>query len=98
MRANGKSDRDKRGDELAEQIALLRAAGIEVTPDYLLGRITVSEAAEFLGTTAGEVYNLTSRRQIPFYKLGRRGVRFCRLDLIRWQAPRRVPTLSDGGA
>jgi excisionase family DNA binding protein len=54
----------------------------------LLQRIKVTEAAEFLGTTPGEVYNLTSRRQIPFYKLGKRGVRFCRLDLMRWQRNR----------
>ena len=88
MRSGGKSDREGREGDLAEQIALLRDAGVEVTPDYLLGRIKVEEAADFLGTTPGEVYNLTSRRQIPFNRLGKRGVRFCRLDLIQWQRER----------
>ena len=85
MRPAGKSDRNGRGSELAEQIALLRDAGVAVTPDYLLGRIKVEEAAEFLSTTPGEIYNLTSRRQIPFFRFGKRGLRFCRADLIRWQ-------------
>ena len=92
MRPNGKSNSGGRGGELAEQITLLRDAGIEVTPDYLFGRITVAQAAEFLGTTAGEVYNLTSRRQMPFLRLGKRGLRFCRLDLMRWQQERLRPT------
>lgn len=88
MRSCGKSDCVGRGGELAEQIALLREAGVEVTPDYLLGRIKVEEAAEFLCTTPGEIYNLTSRRQIPFFRLGKKGLRFCRLDLIQWQRER----------
>jgi excisionase family DNA binding protein len=65
-----------------------RDAGVEVTPDYLLCRIKVEEAAEFLRTTPGEIYNLTSRRQIPFSRLGKKGLRFCRLDLIQWQRER----------
>jgi excisionase family DNA binding protein len=94
MRSGGKSDRDGRGGDIAEQIALLREAGVEVTPDYLLGKIKIGEAARFLCTTEGEIYNLTSRHQIPFYKLGKRGLRFCRLDLIQWQRERpRPPSL-----
>jgi excisionase family DNA binding protein len=88
MRPDGKSDRSGHNGELAEQIAVLRDAGVEVTPDYLLGRITVTEAAQFLGTTPGEIYNLTSRRQIPFSRLGKKGLRFCRLDPIQWQRER----------
>jgi excisionase family DNA binding protein len=90
MRPNARSNFDGHASELLAQIALLREAGVDVTADYLLGRIKVEEAAEFLGTTAGEVYNLTSRREIPFYKLGKRGVRFCRLDLIQWQRQRKI--------
>ena len=78
MSPSGKSDREGRGGDLAEQIALLRDAGVEVTPDYLLGRIKIDEAAKFLDTTEGEIYNLTSRRQIPFSRLGKKGLRFCR--------------------
>jgi hypothetical protein len=88
MRSNGKSADGGRGGELAAQIALLRDAGVEVTPDYLLGKIKIDEAAEFLCTTPGEIYNLTSRRLIPFSRLGKKGLRFCRLDLIQWQRER----------
>lgn len=38
--------------------------------------------------TTGEIYNLTSRRQIPFSRFGKKGLRFCRLDLIQWQRER----------
>lgn len=88
MKPRPQNGRDGRVGELAELIALLRDAGVDVTPDYLLGQITVTKAAEFLGTTPGEVYNLTSRHQIPFNRLGKRGVRFCRLELMRWQRER----------
>jgi hypothetical protein len=93
FRPNAKSDRAGRGGELAEQIPLLREAGVKVTPDYLLGRIKIDEAAEFLCTTPGEIYNLTSRRLIPFSRLGKKGLRFCRLDLIQWQRQRTRPRL-----
>ena len=88
MRPGGRSRGDGRDDETAAQIALLRDAGVEVTPDYLLGKIKIDEAAKFLRTTEGEIYNLTSRRQIPFSRLGKKGLRFCRLDLIQWQRER----------
>jgi len=88
MKPTSRSRGEGRDGEIAEQIALLRDAGVEVTPDYLLGKIKIEEAAEFLCTTPGEIYNLTSRRQIPFYRLGKRGVRFCRLDLMQWQKER----------
>jgi len=88
MKPGRRSRCDGRDDELAQQIALLRGAGVEVTPDYLLGKIKVDEAAEFLCTTPGEIYNLTSRRLIPFSRLGKKGLRFCRLDLIQWQRER----------
>ena len=64
-----------------------------MTPDYLLGRIKVEEAAKFLRTTPGEIYNLTSRRLIPFFRLGKKGLRFCRLDLIQWQRARVRPAV-----
>src|ERR1700676_3968631 len=66
MRSDGKSDRDGSGGELAEQSALLRDAGVEGTPEFLLGKIKIDEAAKFPRTTEGEIYNLTSRRQMPF--------------------------------
>jgi excisionase family DNA binding protein len=77
--------RDRKASELGATIAAMKEAGCEVTPDYLLGQITIDEAARFLSTTKGELYNLTSRGAIPFKRWGKRGVRFCRLDLIIWR-------------
>ncbi len=78
-------------DALAAQIAAIRAAGVEVGPDYLIGDIGIKEAARFLGTTVGQLYNMTARRQIPFIRWGKSGVRFRRIDLIRWQEACAVP-------
>ena len=91
MNRRQQAKRDGRAGELATQIAAIRAAGVEVTPDYLLGQITIDEAARFLGTTEGQLYNLTSRHEIGFIRWGKRGVRFRRIDLIRWQEGRSWP-------
>jgi len=73
---------------MAAVCSAVREAGAEVTPDYLLSQIDIEEAARFLGTTKGQLYNLTYRREIPFIPWGKRGVRFRRIDLIRWQEGR----------
>jgi hypothetical protein len=53
------------------------------------------EAARFLGTTKGQVYNVTAtRRAIPFIPWGRRGKRFRRINLIAWQEERKRPAFS----
>jgi len=88
MRARRQIESDGSGDRLTALLAAVRAAGVEVTPDYLLGQIDIEEAARFLGTTKGELYNLTYRREIPFIPWGKRGVRFRRIDLMRWQEAR----------
>jgi len=81
--------RDDKAGELGAMIAAMKEAGCEVTADYLIGQIAVDEAARFLGTTKGELYNLTYRREIPFIPWGKRGLRFRRIDLIRWMESRR---------
>ncbi len=54
----------------------------------------MAAAAEFLGTTPGEVYNLIFSREIPFILWGKRGKHFRRIDLVEWQERRRSPALS----
>jgi excisionase family DNA binding protein len=54
----------------------------------------VEEAAVFLGTTSGQLYNLLNRREIPYVPWGKRGKRFRRIDLIAWQEDRKRPALS----
>jgi excisionase family DNA binding protein len=86
--------RDNAGTEsVAELLSELREMGVEVTPDYLLGHIDIKEAARFLGTTKGEMYNLTYRHKIRFIRWGKRGLRFRRRDLIHWQQEQSQPAL-----
>ena len=46
-----------------------------------------AEAAEFLRLSLAQLYHLTSRRQVPFMKLGGQ-LRFDRERLIEWVAER----------
>jgi excisionase family DNA binding protein len=91
VKAGGKS----RGERNAEAIRELRSkigdAAVQAILDDPKRQMTIEEAALFLGTTKGELYNLTYRRAIPFVRLGKRGVRFRRIDLIKWQEKRLQP-------
>jgi excisionase family DNA binding protein len=74
--------------------AAFRSAGGAAAIDYLHQQLTVEEAAVFLGTTRGQLYNLLNRREIPYVRWGKRGKRFRRIDLIAWQEDRKRPALS----
>ena len=73
--------------------ASFRSAGGAGAIDYLHQQLTVEEAAVFLGTTRGQLYNLLNRREIPYVPWGKRGKRFRRIDLIAWQEDRMRPAL-----
>ncbi len=51
--------------------------------------IDVPAAAEFLSVTEKAVRNMVHKRQIPFYRKGRR-IRFLMSDLIEWMEEDRV--------
>lgn len=70
--------------------SLFLIAGGPPAIDYLHQSLTVAEAAQFLNTTKGQLYNLLYRRAVPFLTWGKRGKRFCRIDLIAWQEMQRV--------
>jgi excisionase family DNA binding protein len=74
--------------------AAFRSAGGAAAIDYLHQQLTVEEAAVFLGTTRGQLYNLLNRREIPYVPWGKRGKRFRRIDLIAWQEERKRPVLT----
>lgn len=94
MRTGGKSPRDAGARDLAALRSAIREAGGQAALDEFYRQMDIEEAARFLGTTKGQLYNLTSRREIPFIPWGKRGVRFRRIDLIRWQEARREPARS----
>lgn len=85
---------DGRASELATLRSAVRDAGGQAALDDLYRQMGIEEAARFLGTTKGQLYNLTARRAIPFIPWGRRGKRFRRIDLIAWQEDRKRPALS----
>ena len=88
------AERDGRAARLRALEAAFRSAGGAAAIDYLHQHLTVEEAAVFLGTTKGQLYNLLNRREIPYVRWGKRGKRFRRIDLIAWQEDRKRPALS----
>jgi len=84
---------DGRAGELAALRSAVSEMGGQAALDDLYRQMDIDEAARFLGTTKGQLYNLTARRAIPFIPWGKRGIRFRRIDLIAWQEDRRRPAL-----
>lgn len=52
--------------------------------------MTVTEAAELLGLSAGTLYHMVSEHRIPCVHLSARCLRFRRVDLDSWIAERVV--------
>jgi len=59
--------------------------------DKFLG---INEAAEFLGVAKATVYNYTSKRLIPYYKMKQK-VLFRQSELIKWMEQFRVRTMEE---
>jgi excisionase family DNA binding protein len=56
--------------------------------------LTVNEAAEFLNLETSYVYQLTSKRLIPFYRPGRK-LYFKKSDLVDWISKHRQATVTE---
>ncbi|MEY4432332.1 MAG: hypothetical protein RLZZ44_462 [Bacteroidota bacterium] len=56
--------------------------------------LTVNEAAEFLNLKPAYIYQLTSKRKIPFCRPGRK-LYFSRSDLIKWVQESRQSTIEE---
>jgi len=52
--------------------------------------LNVQQVAEILGITAKAVYNMTAKRQIPFYKPNRKCIYFLESDIWEWILNSRV--------
>jgi excisionase family DNA binding protein len=55
-----------------------------------MARLTYDQAAQYLGLSVGSLYRLVHEGKIPFVRVGKRGVRFERAALSRWQGEREV--------
>ena len=53
--------------------------------------LSIRQAARLLGLRKGTLYNLTSRKEIPHYKVGNR-IFFREIDLRTWFESKRVRT------
>lgn len=49
------------------------------------------EVAHYIGTSVGQIYQMVSRRQIPFVKIGR-STRFDRVAIDEWIGKLSVPS------
>lgn len=57
-----------------------------------------TQAAAFLGVKVATLYSMVSRREVPFARLGKRLVRFSRVELANWLAAHTVvPASADAG-
>jgi len=81
-------------DRLAAFKGALSATGGQAKVRELFQLLTAEEAADFLALDLGTVRNLTYRRELPFVKIGRRGVRYRVVDLLAWQESRSYPALN----
>ena len=85
---------DAIGNRLAVLKKVLSVTGGQAKVRELFQLLTAEEAAQFLALDLGTVRNLTYRRELPFVKIGRRGVRYQMLDLLAWQESRSYPALN----
>ncbi len=54
--------------------------------------LDINGATEFLKTKKSYLYHLTSKFEIPYYKLGKK-LLFSKLDLMEWLQKKRIKTL-----
>ncbi len=81
-------------DSVAVLQEALSVTGGQAKVRELYQLLTAEEAADFLALDLGTVRNLTYRRELPFVKIGPRGVRYRVLDLLAWQESRSFPVLN----
>ena len=46
--------------------------------------LTVAQASELMGYAKSYIYKLVMRREIPYFKVGSRAVRFAKSDLVAY--------------
>jgi excisionase family DNA binding protein len=81
--------RNGKTGELRELRSVLIATGGQAKVEELYRVLVAEEAARFLGISESQVRDLTSRRELPCIKTGKRGVGYRLIDLIEWQDVRR---------
>ena len=57
--------------------------------------LTVREAAAYTGYAESYLRKLAMRKQIPYFKISARAIRFSKADLVAFLSKCRVPSLSE---
>jgi len=72
-------------EEVLRKVLAERQPGLEqtTTPIQLKELLTIEEAAIFLNLAKPTIYSLTSRRELPFFKTGKK-LYFKRSELLSW--------------
>lgn len=87
-----------------EDLKTIVSAVIEGLKPFLLGKIEddnddnildVPGLCKYLGVTPRWVHERTHLKEIPFYKLSNKELRFRRCDIDRWMESLRTPALND---
>lgn len=78
-------------EELIERIAEAVVAKFRSAP---MDMLTVEEAAEYIGVRKSYIYTLTSTREIPYYKPGKK-VLIRRVDLDAYITDKRVKPMRE---
>jgi excisionase family DNA binding protein len=68
--------------------SVLAATGGQAEIEKLYRLRTAEEAASFLGLAEQTVRDMTYRHELPYTKVGVRGVRYRLIDLIAWSEQR----------
>ena len=56
--------------------------------------LTADKAAPIIGVTKGALYQMVARQEIPYYKCGKRRIRFCQSDLLDFLTKNRVEAIN----
>ena len=57
--------------------------------------LTVREASQYTGYAESYLRKLAMRKQIPYYKISARAIRFSKADLVAFLSKCRVPAISE---
>jgi excisionase family DNA binding protein len=71
--------------------SVLEATGDTANVEKLYRLLSAQEAAHFLGLAEQTVRDMTYRHELPYTKIGIRGVRYRLIDLILWSEERSHP-------
>lgn len=76
-------------DNLANRVAQSLAVQLSVNTKDIL---TLSEASKYLGLSKSQMYQLTMKKQIPYYRPTGKKCYFDRMELNRWLKRNRCAT------